>query len=233
MEVDYPSAARLAELAETLHTAATPAQTAEQITTLAREQCEADYASITLIRRGGRLDTVAPTDPVTVTVDRLQYDLDEGICRDSTWQGLTLESQRLASDPRWPRWGPKAAELGIASMVAAELTGETGRRIGSVNLFWATEQTFTPEAVAYARLFARHAAVALAYSLTMEGLNAALDSRNRIGQALGILMARYDLDERRAFDVLRRYSQDHNVKLREVAEKVVTHRALPAPADAA
>ena len=40
---------------------------------------------------------------------------------------------------------------------------------------------------------------------------------------------RYDLDEARAFEVLRRYSQDHNVKLRTVAEYLVSTRTLPGP----
>jgi len=41
-------------------------------------------------------------------------------------------------------------------------------------------------------------------------------------------MERYDLEEDRAFEVLRRYSQDHNLKLREVAEQLVSTRKLPA-----
>ena len=59
------------------------------------------------------------------------------------------------------------------------------------------------------------------------GLNTALDTRKLIGQAQGILMERYHLDEARAFEVLRRYSQDHNVKLRQVAEDLIANRRLP------
>jgi AmiR/NasT family two-component response regulator len=55
----------------------------------------------------------------------------------------------------------------------------------------------------------------------------AVDSRKLIGQAQGILMERYDLDQDRAFEVLRRYSRDSNVKLREVAQLVVDTRQLP------
>lgn len=40
-------------------------------------------------------------------------------------------------------------------------------------------------------------------------------------------MERYDLDADRAFSVLRRYSQDYNVKLREVAELLIETRSLP------
>jgi AmiR/NasT family two-component response regulator len=62
------------------------------------------------------------------------------------------------------------------------------------------------------------------------GLNTALDTRKLIGQAQGILMERYGLDEARAFEVLRRYSQDRNVKLREVAEHLIANRQLPSSA---
>ena len=67
----------------------------------------------------------------------------------------------------------------------------------------------------------------MSQSLNEEGLNLALDTRKVIGQAQGILMERYNLDEPRAFEVLRRYSQDHNLKLRHVAEHAVTRRQLP------
>jgi AmiR/NasT family two-component response regulator len=55
----------------------------------------------------------------------------------------------------------------------------------------------------------------------------AIDARKLIGQAQGILMERYDLDDERAFEVLRRYSQNSNLKLRDVAQMVVDTRELP------
>ena len=63
----------------------------------------------------------------------------------------------------------------------------------------------------------------------MEGLNIALDGRKRIGQAQGILMERHGIDEDQAFAVLKRYSQDHNIKLRDLAEQLVATRSLPQP----
>jgi hypothetical protein len=56
-----------------------------------------------------------------------------------------------------------------------------------------------------------------------------------IGQAQGLLMERFAIDADQAFAVLRRYSQDNNVKLRIVADELVTTRRLPtrSPAHAA
>ena len=78
---------------------------------------------------------------------------------------------------------------------------------------------------------AQHASLALASQVDRETLGHALDSRTQIGVATGILMARYDVSQEQAFGVLRRYSQHANVKLREVADRVVETGGLPADAD--
>jgi GAF domain-containing protein len=139
----------------------------------------------------------------------------------------------VGSDPRWPRWGSRAAELGVACLLAVEFTTSDDRRAGSINLYWRRPRCFAADDVAFAHIFARHAAVALEHSLELAGLNVALDGRKLIGQAQGILMERHGLDEKRAFEVLRRYSQDHNLKLRQVAEYLVATRRLPDRDDAA
>ena len=131
-------------------------------------------------------------------------------------------------EKRWPLWAPRAVALGIGSALGAELTSKTGdRRLGALNLYWAHARIFTSDELAFAHLLTRHAALALVASLTVEGLNLALDGRKRIGQAQGILMERHNLNEDQAFAVLRRYSQDHNIKLRELAEQLVRDRELP------
>jgi len=61
----------------------------------------------------------------------------------------------------------------------------------------------------------------------------AIDARKLIGQAQGILMERFDLDDERAFEVLRRYSQNTNTKLNEVARALVHTRTLPTYGQAA
>lgn len=221
------TAGEFAQLAEALQAAPTPVRTAEAVVAYAQHQLDADYAGITLLRRGGRLETIAATDPVVEKLDGLQHELDEGPCRDSSWRGPTLAAHDLADEVRWPRWAPRAVSAGIVSVLATELSGADGRRIGALNLFWGQPRTFTGDDVAYAHIFTRHAALALATSLQVSGLNVALDSRKLIGQAQGILMERHRLDEAKAFAVLERYSQDHNLKLRQVAEHLVASRELP------
>lgn len=216
-----------AELAAQFDAAKGPAATAEEVVEHGRMTLGADHAGITLIAARGRLRTVGTQDPIVLEADRLQYSLGEGPCNDSAWSGETLVSSQVAADARWPVWGRAAAELGLASALAGELTDTSGRRIGCLNLYWRDLREFTADDRSYISIFTTHAAIALASSLKNAQLNTALDARKVIGQAQGILMERHGLRHEQAFEVLRRYSQQHNIKLREVAQFLVETRDLP------
>lgn len=215
-------------LADALRAAPPPTRTAEEIVAYLRQQLYADHAGITLIR-GRRLETVTATDGLVAWADVLQSELDQGPCRDDSWQHQTLLVGDLAADRRWPQWSAKVTPLGIASLLAAELTGDRGRRIGTINVYWTQRRTFTPDDIAFVNILARHAALALAQSWIEAGLHTELDSRKLIGQAQGVLMERYDLDETRAFEILRRYSEEHDINLRDAAAHLIATRQLPSP----
>ncbi len=76
---------------------------------------------------------------------------------------------------------------------------------------------------------AAHVGVALAAAQEVENLEKALGGRTVIGQATGMLMERFDMSSDRAFSVLSRMSQQRNVKLRQLAEQIVTTRSMPKP----
>ena len=61
--------------------------------------------------------------------------------------------------------------------------------------------------------------------LEVAQLRQALQSRDVIGQAKGILMERRGISADEAFDVLRRASQSLNIKLTTVAQTLVDRRA--------
>jgi hypothetical protein len=215
-----------ARLADALHGAPSPSRTAEQVLAFAVQQLEADHGSIVLLRRGRRLEAIAATDQLVERADALQAELDEGPCREPG-HGEAMLAADLRSDSRWPQWGPEVADLGVTSLLAVQFTTYEGRSAGSINLYWREPRVFVADDTAFTDIFARHAALALSASLEIAGLNVALDGRKLIGQAQGILMERHDLNDTQAFEVLRRYSQDHNLKLREVAEHLVATRYLP------
>ena len=100
--------------------------------------------------------------------------------------------------------------------------------LGALNLYSKSPGGYDEAAEETARLFSEQAAVACAnaevywrtHNLT-EHLREALESRDVIGQAKGILMARRKCTPEAAFDALRKVSQHRNIKLREIAEQVV------------
>jgi GAF domain-containing protein len=116
--------------------------------------------------------------------------------------------------------------LGFSSVLSIRLFTPV-RRLGALNLYGRSTGAFSPADTELALIFGRHASVALTSAQNGDSLRAAVASRHLIGQAQGILMERYQVDADRAFDILRRYSQHQNIKLRVIAEQVITHHRLP------
>jgi GAF domain-containing protein len=129
-----------------------------------------------------------------------------------------------AIDPRFPRWGPEAAELGFHSVISVILETKQ-KRFGSLNVYSSEAHAFDRDDLAVIEIFSHRAARALAVAEENLGLTTALDTRKLIGQAQGILMERLDLDADRAFEYLVRQSQARNVKLRAIADWVIAHRS--------
>jgi GAF domain-containing protein len=188
----------------------------------------ADHCGITLRRRRGRAETVAATDELVVAVDTAQYDLHEGPSLDSAFEADSYVIGDLRRDERWPRWSPVAIGHGIRSVLAIRLhAGE--RTLGALNLYAERTGSFDADTVDTALIFASHAAEALNKARLVTDLEAALQSRHAIGMAQGVLAVRYDVSYERAFTILQRYSNDRNIKLRDVARMVLDTRELSTP----
>ncbi len=186
-----------------------------------------EMAGVTLRRRRGRLESLAPTEDAVVACDELQYELGEGPCLDAITDEPVISSTCVGTDDRWPRWGPRvASDHGVEGMLSVRLfSGD--RTHGALNLYSRTPGPFDREAIEMARLLSTHVSVALRSAMADEHLRSAIDSRNLIGQAQGILMERLSLDASRAFAVLSRISQERNVRLIDVAAHLVQQRQLP------
>jgi GAF domain-containing protein len=186
-----------------------------------------DYVGISVVE-SDRIRTPVATDEQLRELDEAQYALGEGPCRDAIRVHETVRVDDLATDPRWPSWGRAMVDqLGIRSSVSFRLFTRPDRTWGALNVYATQPRAFTDEDVLQGQTIAAMAAVVLARSINDEQLARALETRTVIGQAVGMIMERYDLDENRAFDVLRRLSSQENVKLRELAAQVVAARALP------
>lgn len=201
----------------------------------------ADLASVTLRSPDGRFHTPVYTDKVAIALDHLQYRLTEGPCLDAA-QVLgpaCAISPDLAADTRWPRFGPAAADHGVGAVLSTALlpSAQPPQLSGSLNLYSRRPHGLDDADASAALLLATHASLALAHTravswarLQENQLREAIDSRDVIGQAKGILMARRGMSANHAFDVLRRASQDLNVKLVKIAETLASrHTELDLP----
>jgi hypothetical protein len=217
---EAPSPSDFAGIAQRLLASTSERPTVRRVVELAVETVPAcHYAGVSLRHSNGRVDTPACTDDLVAKADALQYELQEGPCLDAIRADELYVVEDLASDERWPAWGPRAAALGFGSIVSVRLSTPHSV-VGALNLYSRVPGAFDDDAVLIAYVYAVHAANALWATQELEGLRVAMRSRHLIGIAQGKLMERHGLSEDAAFEVLRRYSQIHNVKLREVAAEV-------------
>ena len=97
---------------------------------------------------------------------------------------------------------------------------ENNRTAGRLNLY-SRHVGALDDVETVSRLFSHQAAVALSYSIEVTTLREAVQTRTRIGEAVGIVMERYKIPEQRAFAFLTRLSQTRNVKLRHIADEMI------------
>lgn len=185
------------------------------------------YAGITQVI-GKEFVTTAASHELIGQLDRLQYQSGDGPCLDTARQHKTVRCDDLRTDSRWPRFARQAADLGILSVLSFQLfAGDDS--FGALNLYAAEANAFGQDSESTGILFTSHAALAMASIRARTGLLTALDSRERIGEAKGILMERYKITNFEAFGLLVASSQAVNLKLRDVAEHLVATGELLAP----
>lgn len=180
-----------------------------------------DQIGISTMHKDGKVQTMAATGDLVHELDTIQYTLGEGPCVDTLRDADVVVAPDIRRDRRWPRYVPAAVKLGLRSQLAVRLYLDDMGVLGGLNMYSTTLDVIDPIAESTAELFAAHAAIALGHARERETLNEALRSRKLIGQALGILMERYDMTEDRAFAFLVRVSSHSNVKLRDVAQQLV------------
>lgn len=194
----------------------------------------ADVASVTLRSADGKFHTPVQTEALARELDQVQYQSGRGPCVDSAEPTgpAMAHSTDLDVEPRWPEFSAAAVKHGLHSTLATALLPDAKppQLSGALNLFSYQRGAFTPAEHDIALLLATHASLALASTEAMTrsalleaGLRRALDSRDVIGQAKGILMHRRGLTADEAFDRLRVTSQQLNRKLVDIAAAIAEH----------
>lgn len=184
-----------------------------------------DIAGVLLVGKGGTHQTLAPTSDVMFKLDELQMTTGEGPCLQAALDEIVIRTDDFRNEPRFPNYAPKVVELGLLSALSLKLY-TADRTAGALNLFGYEPRPWNSEAETIGMVLAAHAASAILASRESEQLQSALSTRDRIGQAKGIIMERFKIDDVRAFEMLRKLSQDTNTKLVDVA-----HRVIDTPAE--
>jgi hypothetical protein len=238
-----PLATQLATLTRTLLHTATVADALDLVMRTTQAVIpDADLVTISLRATDGRLHTPLETHPAGTELDELQNIHNEGPCLDAARKDGVAYTHcgDLATTADWPRFGPAAVDLGYRSVLSTALLvdAEPPRLSGAMNIFARKPGRLGDELTRdRALLLATHASLALAHTeavrlaeLRETELRKALETRDVIGQAKGILMNRRGITADEAFDLLRRTSQDLNVKLAELARTLAArHTELDVP----
>jgi len=222
-------AQQMASMARDLLAQTSVDATLERITHSAVELVEGCDAAGILVLHDRKVKTLAPTEKLVVDSDRLQEQLGEGPCFDAA---RTKDGERVFRIPDfteeqspWPEYTPRALRLGVGSMMGFLLYTDD-EELGALNIYSRRPGVFTEVSELVGWSLASHAAVSFSSARTHAQLEQALGTRHMIGEAMGILMGSHNLTEEQAFDVLRRYSQENNLKLREVARLVCERGTL-------
>ncbi|WP_392543812.1 GAF and ANTAR domain-containing protein [Oryzobacter telluris] len=192
-----------------------------------------DEVGITVMS-ADRPHTAAYTTVQTLEIDAVQYALNEGPCLDAARHRRENHVPDLVvDDGRWPNFAHECREEGMRSLLALPLLSGT-ECVGAINLYAWAPHAFDAFDAALVRVAAARCADALVAVTVLDGarrlagqLEQAMASRAVIEQAKGVIMAMRGVPEHEAFEVLRKTSQDRNVKVRVLAQQIVTGVSTP------
>jgi transcriptional regulator with GAF, ATPase, and Fis domain len=221
---DHALALRMAELARILAHERTVDAVLREVTTAAVELIPGvDTAGILVVKKGDEFESLATTSDLPRELDVLQMTFQEGPCREAALADTMVRTPDFRSETRWPQYSAAVVEIGVLSGMSFKLyTGD--QTAGALNLFGFEPNEWDADAESTGSVLAAHAAAALVATQHEHQFRAALLSRDRIGQAKGIIMERFAVDDVRAFHMLRHLSQEQNTKLTDVAERVIRTR---------
>jgi transcriptional regulator with GAF, ATPase, and Fis domain len=188
-----------------------------------------DHASL-LVRRDGRYITVGASDRIAQRIDDMERTAGDGPCVDAIEEETPQIETDLTTPNQWPQLAARlVAETPVRGAMGFRILVDR-RKTGALNLFSDKPNVFDTEAAGQAVVLASFASVAInaiAAGEDVSTLRRGLLSNREIGKAVGMLMMLNGVDEHEAFDVLRRYSQDLNIKLADVARTVIENRGKP------
>jgi GAF domain-containing protein len=227
MEVTGRSAASLEILARALHVKNAELQpTLDAIASTAVAMLSpARYAGLTVVSRGELIPRATTGEP-PLLLDHLQQKLGDGPCINAAKHQRVFRIEDTREELRWPEFTAAAVRLNVRSMLCVPLWIDE-RGLGALSLYADEAAAFSDPHERVTSLLATFAALALAEAQHADQMHDALANRDVIGQAKGILMERHGLTADAAFSVLSRVSQAENLKVAEIARRLMQTGRLP------
>ena len=194
---------------------------------MAQQNLPGCIASSVTVSDGRKMHTAVSSADLALFVDERQYEARRGPCLDAIRNRAAVKVDDYAADERWPEVTGRAHEAGVQQLALVATVGgrQRDRRAEPLRRCRSGRSTGTKE---HAGAFAETAAITVANALAFHRaaelstqLAEGLESRDIIGQAKGMLMARERIDADRAFDRLKEMSQHQNRKLRDIAADLV------------
>ena len=182
-------------------------------------------AGILLVDENSALHVIGSSSHAAKLLDLFQVQNDEGPCRDCCKSKQMISSEDIASDTRWPNFSPLATAESFVAVYALPLEAQ-GVVVGALNLF--SQTPLTPTQVLTAQSLADAATLAFLQAdmqqdrlLIARKLRTAVEGRNAIEQAKGVLSERHGIAMMEAFWKLRDASIEHDTDIVELAKAVV------------
>lgn len=194
---------------------------------------EAAGCSVMARQQGGSA-TLAHDGPLALALDSLQHKLGSGPSLSAIDDGEEVVVPCLAQERRWSPFPQQAAEKAGARFTVALPLLTDRKAQGALTLYGTHPCELEPLRARARPLAVRLGAVlrmaqdAEEASATIQGLCRALTARATIDQAIGILMAQQRCSAADAFEILRRTSQNRNIKLRTLSQSIVAGITAPA-----
>lgn len=186
-----------------------------------------DHACVSVLRGGEKLGCVSASDEVAQRIDQLEAETGEGPCLDAILEESFQHDSDIARHSAWPALSRRTLEeTPVRGMIGYRVI-VGGRKAGALNIFSDTPGALTDRSADIGAIVAAFASVALAgaaHHERAEQLQQGLETNREIGKAIGLLMATHGISDHEAFETLRRASSELNVKLAEIARRVVQDR---------
>jgi transcriptional regulator with GAF, ATPase, and Fis domain len=197
---------------------------------------DVDAAGLMLADRDGVLRVAASSTEAVRLLELYELQNDQGPCSDAFTTGEPASADDLA-DPRapWPQFAGRATDAGFRAVVAVPMRLRD-QTIGALNLFRARVGSLDEGDWSIARALADVATIGILQErgsrrreVLARQLQDALTSRIAIEQAKGVVAERLGVHVDAAFAIMRDHARSRQIRLSEVARRVVARDLDLAP----